>query len=324
MKIKITCLMAFSILLQTVMLYSSEKPRIAVLDLNASGMPKTSAKAISSMVRSQLIDSGQFIIVERGQMDSILNEQGFQQTGCTDDSCAVQIGKLLSANKMLIGDANKFGNSVILTCRIVDVEKGVAEYSIEQIAENENSVYPAVKKMVKNLVKRMGGRVRRDYSTAPEGFYLSYSQTIIQKDLEKSINVYYRNFFGGTIGYLHGFNEHLSFFGDITFQGNSYFEASMILNAYTGGIHTGFYLHDRVYFYIGLAARLALFIENGKYSTETFFAYGGDAIGGLKIMFTDDMGMYLQSGYSYGVATDNAKTFTGGILVSAGVLYNFF
>ncbi len=82
----------------------AEKMQIAVLDLEPKGIPKIMAGAVSDIVRSELVKSGYFTVVERGQMDAILREQGFQMTGCTDSACAVQMGKLLSAKKILMGE----------------------------------------------------------------------------------------------------------------------------------------------------------------------------------------------------------------------------
>jgi len=99
--------------------------RIAVMDFIPKGVPVTMAQNISELIRAELINSNTCIVIERAQMGSLLREQGFQQTGCTDVSCAVQVGKLLSAQKILIGTVMKMGNSLIITGRIVDVEKGV-------------------------------------------------------------------------------------------------------------------------------------------------------------------------------------------------------
>jgi hypothetical protein len=40
----------------------------------------------------------------------------------------VEIGKLLSANKVLVGEVNQLDKTTIITVRIVDVSKGVAEF----------------------------------------------------------------------------------------------------------------------------------------------------------------------------------------------------
>src|SRR5208337_4437438 len=85
----------------------TEKMRLAVMDLTAKGkMSKVTAAAISDLLRSDIVDTGRFVVVERSQMESIFKEQGLQMTGCTDSSCAVEIGKLVSANKIILGEVN--------------------------------------------------------------------------------------------------------------------------------------------------------------------------------------------------------------------------
>ena len=50
-------------------------------------------------------------------MNDILKEQGFQQTGCTDASCAVQAGQLLNVKYMIIGSVDRVGNIYSITLK---------------------------------------------------------------------------------------------------------------------------------------------------------------------------------------------------------------
>jgi len=104
-----------------------------------------------------MINSHKYIIIERNQMGKIFREQGFQRTGCTDISCAVEAGKMLSANKILVGTVMKFGNSIIITGRIVDVKEGVAEFSHDQKTKSRNELYATVKLFSKNFSDKVTG-----------------------------------------------------------------------------------------------------------------------------------------------------------------------
>ena len=86
--------------------FSAKKMRIAVMDVKPEGVPGKTAKVISNMIRNELINTQKFIVIERAQMDMIFKEQGLQQTGCTDQEFAVEMGRLLSARKILIGEVN--------------------------------------------------------------------------------------------------------------------------------------------------------------------------------------------------------------------------
>ena len=81
----------------------ADKMRIAVLDLKAqTGVEQSTANAVSDLIRGKLVKLNRYIIIERSQMAAILEEQGFQQSGCTETDCAVEVGQLLSANYILI------------------------------------------------------------------------------------------------------------------------------------------------------------------------------------------------------------------------------
>ena len=69
--------------------------RIAVLDLQGEGVSKSAAKTLTDRLRSKLVNTGAFHVLERDQMDEILGEQGFQQSGCVSDECLVEIGRLV-------------------------------------------------------------------------------------------------------------------------------------------------------------------------------------------------------------------------------------
>ena len=109
-------------------LYASQT--IAFTQLTASGVTDGEARSLtdglrSAMVRSKLVRSGFYQIMERSQMDEILKEQGFQQSGaCDEANCAVEMGKLLAVKYMLLGNIGKVGKTYTMNVRMVDVQTG--------------------------------------------------------------------------------------------------------------------------------------------------------------------------------------------------------
>ena len=57
-------------------------------------------------------------------MDEILNEQGFQQSGCTSSECAAEVGALLGVQNMVSGSFGKLGNSYTIDAKMFSVETG--------------------------------------------------------------------------------------------------------------------------------------------------------------------------------------------------------
>ena len=141
----------------------AQELRVAVVDFKADGIDEASARRISELIRNEMIKSGRYRIIERTQIDKILTEQGFQLSGCTDSGCAVEIGKLLSANKMLVGTIMKIGNKIVITGRMVDVQSGSADFSADSEAKSENDLNDAVRKFSSSLgaaMEKKSGRMK--------------------------------------------------------------------------------------------------------------------------------------------------------------------
>jgi hypothetical protein len=96
---------------------------LAVSQLTASGVTKEEAASLTDALRSELGKSGKYQVMERGQMEEVLKEQGFQQSGaCDETNCAVEMGKILSVRYMVLGNIGMVGKTYTLSVRIVDVQ----------------------------------------------------------------------------------------------------------------------------------------------------------------------------------------------------------
>jgi hypothetical protein len=102
---------------------------LAVLDLDPVNASKGEAAIVSEMVRNAFVVGGTFTVIEKSNVDKILAEQAFQQSGCTDQACAVKLGRLLNAQLITVGTFGKIDGEYHLLLRLVNVETGVVEYS---------------------------------------------------------------------------------------------------------------------------------------------------------------------------------------------------
>lgn len=101
-----------------------EPVTLAVNDLNAQGVKESDAVVISEQLRAELMRSRKIQIIERTQMQAILKEQGFQQSGCTSDACAVEMGQLIGVKNMVVGSVGAAGSYTVLSVRVIDVRSG--------------------------------------------------------------------------------------------------------------------------------------------------------------------------------------------------------
>ena len=111
-----------------------ERIPVAILDLEGRGISDLEAATLTDRLRSEMVTVGAFVVVERGQMEMLLEEQGFQQTGCTSAECAVEVGKLLGVQKMITGSIGKLGELYTVDARMFDVQTG----EIERVSKREH------------------------------------------------------------------------------------------------------------------------------------------------------------------------------------------
>ena len=97
---------------------------IAVMDLDAFAISAPEAQALTNRLRVELFNTGRFVVLERGKMRDILEEQGFQETGCTTTDCLVEVGQLLNMQHMVAGSVSKVGDVYSIEIRIIDVQTG--------------------------------------------------------------------------------------------------------------------------------------------------------------------------------------------------------
>ncbi|MFH0919478.1 MAG: CsgG/HfaB family protein [Fibrobacterota bacterium] len=103
----------------------AKKTNIAVMNLRAEGGLQSSAGILSDRLRAELFNTGMFQVMERGEMDNILKEQGFQQSGaCDDKACIVEMGQLLGVEKILAGSIGQLGTVYLINLRVIDVKTG--------------------------------------------------------------------------------------------------------------------------------------------------------------------------------------------------------
>lgn len=100
-----------------------EKRPIAVLDLEVTGGTREQALALSNQLRTEILKTGRFTVVDRSQINAILDEQAFQQTGCTTQECAVRVGRILGVRQIVTGTVTKIDSDLWqVSALLIDAE----------------------------------------------------------------------------------------------------------------------------------------------------------------------------------------------------------
>lgn len=179
---------------QVITKYKGVKRRVAVVDFaNKTAYGQRLGTAASDILVTELVKTGNFILIERERLDKIMQEQKLSLTGVIDSRTAVTIGNMLGAGAMVIGSITDFGvktesggmiisqgkkqtASCTVDVRVVDVStgrvifadsgKGIAEKSsgtflgvgsksgYDETLEGE-SLRAAIAKLTENMVSQI-------------------------------------------------------------------------------------------------------------------------------------------------------------------------
>jgi hypothetical protein len=138
---------------------SDQKVTTALINLKAgNGVNDGESEIISDRLRSELFKTGKVTIMERDQMQEILKEQGFQQSGaCTDEACLVEMGQMLGVKHLVVGSLGKLGSMFMVNVRAIDVQtsKVINVVSVDVKGEIEDLVnkLPYIASQLVNEVK---------------------------------------------------------------------------------------------------------------------------------------------------------------------------
>jgi len=103
----------------TLVIAQDSRPSVAVLDFDAKGIPTYEAETLTERLRSEIANTNAVRLTDRKLLEKILQEQGLQQSGCTTDECAAEVGQLLGAQFIISGSIGKLGNSFTIDAKMV-------------------------------------------------------------------------------------------------------------------------------------------------------------------------------------------------------------
>ncbi|MBN2050429.1 MAG: hypothetical protein JW760_08310 [Spirochaetales bacterium] len=156
-------------------LFSDDLPLLAVPNIAASNVPEALAGTCRNMVETALLKTGRYTVLSYTDIEEILSAQAFSLSGCTDESCAIEIGKLLAADNIVVGELSLVAENHVLAIRLVNVTSGrtlsAEVVNIEDLSTLQEAAFTAayaltgLKYLAGSAVTETGGL----YILAPAG-----------------------------------------------------------------------------------------------------------------------------------------------------------
>ncbi|MCX5785107.1 MAG: hypothetical protein NTX59_05420 [Elusimicrobia bacterium] len=124
---------------------------IAVADFAGKNVSQADASIVADFLRTEMVGAGGFDVMDRANMETVLAEQKLQSSGCTEQECAVQMGKLLNVQFIAVGSLSKLLDIYFVTVNLIDVETGKITASYDHDASSARELRGACKKLVQKL-----------------------------------------------------------------------------------------------------------------------------------------------------------------------------
>jgi hypothetical protein len=99
----------------------TEKARLVVYDFNALENLSVVSLILTEALREELFMLDQYLLVNRENLQQVLQELNLQQSGLVDEKQIVKLGKWLAANEAVTGRLSSLGNTYILQAKLTDI-----------------------------------------------------------------------------------------------------------------------------------------------------------------------------------------------------------
>lgn len=136
------------------MALTMQAQRCAVLEFKAGvGISQADVDGISAIFITYFRPAG-YTMVERTQIDKVIEEEGFQRSSMTE-SQMVRIGEILNVSKIVVGDINVVMGQYNVDARVINVESGT-------VAATEGATFAtgtSYRSGMQNLAQKLAGKI---------------------------------------------------------------------------------------------------------------------------------------------------------------------
>jgi hypothetical protein len=126
--------------------------KIAVLNFQGLMVPDELGIAVAEILRTEIVGLGQYTVIERGMVEQVLQEQELQLTGAVDSETAVELGKLMGAQSVIIGSIVKTGTVYTINSRLIDVETGVVKIGENVQGQGEDDIPEMIHRLTLKVI----------------------------------------------------------------------------------------------------------------------------------------------------------------------------
>ena len=124
---------------------------IAVLNIDTKDM-ELDPVAMGNLVRLELEKTKVYRVMDKYEAAHIIKKEGLDISNCYGKTCLLEVAKSLEVDKLLTGNAERFGDKIIVNLRLIDVTSSLIENS--NVTEYQN-IPEEIQIMIEISVKKL-------------------------------------------------------------------------------------------------------------------------------------------------------------------------
>lgn len=156
---------------------------IAILPFVANNLSGELAEVnLLDKLTTVFVNLNRFKVIERAQLEKILEEQKLGLSGVLDASTAAQIGKGLGVDAVVCGSVVRAGNSATIDARLVDTESAAIVTAKDALTKNLSLA------ALNELIAEVAGKIKNDMPLI-SGYVIKVEGERLTLDLGRTHNV---------------------------------------------------------------------------------------------------------------------------------------
>ncbi len=131
------------------------KPKAALLPLTPTRIPEGIVGIMNDLLAAELDAAGRYQVIGTDDINAMLGfEKMKEATGCTEVTCAAEIGGALGVNFLIFGKVGKLADELFVALTLIDIQKpAVVSRGRAMVADDEHNYRRAIQVAVADLLK---------------------------------------------------------------------------------------------------------------------------------------------------------------------------
>lgn len=132
--------------------FAQTKQSITVLSIETKGLITDNA-TMTNLVRMEFEKTNRYEVLDKYDVNDAIKKNGVNVDECFGKSCLVKIGKELNADNMLTGSAERIGEKIIITLKIINVQtESVVNANVTEYLNQQAELQHMVRISINNLL----------------------------------------------------------------------------------------------------------------------------------------------------------------------------